>query len=232
MPSARVFQLCGRREVPLEFTVESVSCMFGGSMAVAARHFGVSLSSMQVVCRGLGVQWPKSDPRSAQIAERARQRAEKARRRAEKAAASESRRTKELERHCARSQQAPGVVRVCPRGSGAPVDFTVDVLSCMFGGTQQAAALHFGVSLWTMKKICRCLGMGWPKSDSRREERRSWQDASGPERAVEEYAAAAGLPAWQEGAFDEASGPERAFDEGAADFEDYTGDLCLASDTE
>jgi hypothetical protein len=135
------------RGVPLEFTQESVSQFFGGTMAAAARHCGVSLCTMKRICRGLGLVWPKSTRREHVPVKQLKER--KKRKQVVFPATPET------------------VVRVFPKGREW-MDVSIDTLSGMFGGTQEAAAGRLGVSLWTLKRVCRRLGMAWPKSDPRR----------------------------------------------------------------
>ena len=139
----RVFCVRKCRGVPLEFTQESVSQFFGGTKAAAARHCGVALSTMKRICRGLGLVWPKSTRRAvpAPVCKKRKQVVFPA--------------TPETS------------VRVFPKGREW-MDVSIDTLSGMFGGTQEAAAGRLGVSLWTLKRVCRRLGMAWPKSDPRR----------------------------------------------------------------
>lgn len=135
------------RGVPLEFTQESVSQFFGGTMAAAARRCGVSLCTMKRVCRRLGLVWPKSTRREHAPVKQLKER--KKRKQVVFPATPET------------------VVRVFPKGREW-MDVSIDTLSGMFGGTQEAAAGRLGVSLWTLKRVCRRLGMAWPKSDPRR----------------------------------------------------------------
>ena len=137
----RVFRMRHGRRVPLEFTRQSVSQFFGGTMTDAARHFGVSLCSMKRVCRALGLVWPKSMRTRSVLAPLCKKR---------------------------KGAVFPeAFVRVFPRGREC-MDVSVETLSGMFGGTQQAAAGRLGVSLWTLKSICRRLGTAWPRGDPRR----------------------------------------------------------------
>jgi hypothetical protein len=189
-----------------ELTVDSLSCFFGGTQVAAAQHFGMSLSSMQRVCRRLGMRWPKTDSLKGKRAVLA----------------------KVSDAECTRvSTPAEAFVRVFPKDSGVAVDITVDSLTCMFGGTQVAAARRLGVSLWTMKKICRRLGMRWPSSDPRRkrwsamarQDTDEGEEGGMPTRQDTDEGEQGGLPAWQE--FDE--------EPPAEDCADYTGELCLFS---
>ena len=111
-------------------------------MVAAALHFGISVSSMQRVCRRLGIRWPMTNGLRGKRAVLARVPA-------------------------AEQTATRAVVRVFPKDSAVAIHVTLDSLSCLFGGTQQAAAHQLGVSLWTMKKICRSLGTRWPSSDRR-----------------------------------------------------------------
>ena len=150
-----------------ELTLDSVSCLFGGTMVAAALHFGISVSSMQRVCRRLGIRWPRTNGLWGKRAFLARVPA---------------------------AEQTPtqAVVRVFPKNSALAVDVTLDSLSSLFGGTQQAAAHQLGVSLWTMKKICRKLGTRWPSSDRRHQR---WR---GLARQEVDAAEQGGLPALHE----------------------------------
>ena len=153
-----------------ELTLESLSCFFGGTQVAAARHFGISLSSMQRVCRRLGTRWPTTDALRGKRA---------------------------VLSNVPEAECRPGeaFVRVFPKDSAVSVDVTVESLSCFFGGTQVAAARRLGVSQWTMKKICRRLGMRWPSSDRRH---KRWSDLAREEAEAAEEAEEARLPAWRE----------------------------------
>ena len=188
-------RMCRGRETPLEFTVDVLSCMFGGTQAAAAVHFGMSLSSMQRVCRELGMRWPKKRASSGRCVIQPKLAIQP------KVAKRQGRRL---------SRPVEEVVRVFPRGSGIAVDVSVHTLSCMFGGTQDAAARRLGVSLWMMKTLCRRLGLCWPKSYSRKKQEVEQGDEGR-------------LPAWHE------FGEEPQEPQTAEDCSDYTGELCLVS---
>jgi transposase len=127
-----------------EYSMADITSMFGVTQQAAAEHFGVSLSTMQRICRGLGVRWPKGSKQHGKRIENA---------------------VPHLRAFAFAKAAAKSVVRRTKKdGQVVSVEFTVEKIASMFGGTQQAAARHFGVGLTTMKDICRRLGMRWPKS--------------------------------------------------------------------
>jgi transposase len=133
-----------------EYTTEDISRLFGGTQQAAAEHFNVSLSTMQRICRGLGMRWPKGCKQHAKQREGAVPRLPH---------------LPHLRAFAFAKVAAKSVVRRTKKdGQVVSVEFTAEKISSMFGGTQLAAARHFGVGLTTMKDICRRLGMRWPKS--------------------------------------------------------------------
>ncbi len=127
-----------------EYTMEDISCMFGGTQHAATEHFNVSLSTLQRICRGLGMRWPKGSKQHTKQSEGV---------------------VPHLRAFAFAKAVAKSVVhRTKKDGQVVSVEFTAEKISSMFGGTQPAAARHFGVGLTTMKDICRRLGMRWPKS--------------------------------------------------------------------
>ena len=127
-----------------EYTMEDVSRLFGGTQQAAAEHFDVSLSTLQRICRGLGMRWPKGSKQLAKQREGF---------------------VPHLRTFAFAKAAAKSVVRRTKKdGQVVSVEFTAEKISSMFGRTQLAAARHFGVGLTTMKDICRRLGMRWPKS--------------------------------------------------------------------
>jgi hypothetical protein len=148
----------GVKRVDVEFTFEMVSCMFGSTQRGAARHFGVAHTTFRRICRALGIVWPKASNRRCKKLASEGQSHEADRTEGTSVAASVCTLSADTKSFACRTRKDGQIIRV---------EFTVEKLSTMFGGTQKAAADHFGVGLTTMKKICSRLDMRWPKSFNR-----------------------------------------------------------------
>ena len=155
---ARRYYANGHQRDAVDMTFETVSAFFGGSQQAAADYFGVSYSSMQRTCRKLGIhQWPYSRNANPDM----------------------NKRTSDLNRPnpsiwLPSCEKAEEVVCVFARVTNhnqprkrKKIYLTFDNVSKMFGGTQKAAAQYFGISLSLMRRVCRRLGLRWPRIDPR-----------------------------------------------------------------